>query len=296
MAPASPRCPAAQTLSSDGANQSVSATVTDLAGNSSSVDGERHQHRPGTAHDHRRSDRAANANGWYNAPVTVTFTCGDALAGVASCNAPVTVSTDGANQSVTGSATDKAGNAATATVSGINIDRIAPTITATPNDGVWRKGPVTVHFTCADDRSGVASCPADVVVSAEGVDQRERHGHRQGRQLDHASRDGPDRQDLAVVGLQRQRHDPRAARRSDHRDRGRQLSGIAAVTVTFRNSLNGLRPTKRPPCRAPSPRPAARGLSARPAAIGFFTATAVATDRAGNVQNPGTARTIQVIA
>ena len=35
------------------------------------------------------TDRAANGNGWYDAPVTVGFTCDDALSGIADCTSPV---------------------------------------------------------------------------------------------------------------------------------------------------------------------------------------------------------------
>ena len=41
---------------------------------------------------------ASTVGGWHSADVTVTFTCGDALSGVASCPAPVTVTAEGANQ------------------------------------------------------------------------------------------------------------------------------------------------------------------------------------------------------
>src|SRR5205807_2640572 len=75
-------------------------------------------------------DRPANADGWYNSPVTFTFTATDALSGVAGQTAPVTLSGEGAGQSVTGTATDIAGNSASTTVSGINIDLTKPTTTA----------------------------------------------------------------------------------------------------------------------------------------------------------------------
>lgn len=50
--------------------------------------------------------------GVYHEPVTVTFHCNDATSGIQSCSAPVTVSTEGANQVVTGTAVDRAGNTA----------------------------------------------------------------------------------------------------------------------------------------------------------------------------------------
>ncbi len=70
--------------------------------------------------------------------MTVSFTANDALSGVASVTDPVTVSTEGTNKSVTGTATDKAGNSASATVSGINIDEKAPTITGAAGPGGQR--------------------------------------------------------------------------------------------------------------------------------------------------------------
>jgi len=72
---------------------------------------------------------AANAAGWNNSNVTVTFTCSDS-SGIATCEPPITVSTEGASQTVTGTATDKAGNSATTTVT-LNIDKTAPAFTFT---------------------------------------------------------------------------------------------------------------------------------------------------------------------
>src|SRR5512144_130524 len=54
-----------------------------------------------------------NANGWNNTDVTVSFACTDAFSGVASCTAPVKVTSEGAHQVVTGTVIDRAGNART---------------------------------------------------------------------------------------------------------------------------------------------------------------------------------------
>ena len=59
-------------------------------------------------------DPLPNGNGWNRTNVTVTFSCSDSGSGIETCPAPVTVSTEGANQIVSGTAVDKAGNAATA--------------------------------------------------------------------------------------------------------------------------------------------------------------------------------------
>ena len=107
-------------------------------------------------------------NGWYVGPLTVHFTCSDGLSGLAVCPDDVTVTTNGANQSVTGKATDKAGNTATATVSGISIDQEKPTLTTADVNvagGTYTLGSVpTATCTATDSFSGVASCT--VTVSA----------------------------------------------------------------------------------------------------------------------------------
>jgi hypothetical protein len=116
------------------------------------------------------------AGGWYVGPVKVHFTCSDPLSGVAVCADDVTLTANGAGQSVTGKAIDAAGNEASATVSGIAIDREAPAITlkGIANGGVYTLGAVpSATCTAQDDVSGVASC--DVSISggrANGVGTR----------------------------------------------------------------------------------------------------------------------------
>jgi YVTN family beta-propeller protein len=79
-----------------------------------------------------------NGNGWNNTDVAVTFTCDDTLSGVAACGPDQTLSSEGANQQVTGGASDKAGNSATATVGGINIDKTAPAVSCMVSpDQLW---------------------------------------------------------------------------------------------------------------------------------------------------------------
>ena len=70
---------------------------------------------------------AANATGWNNSNVTISYTCGDSLSSVQTCPSPVTISTEGANQAVTGTVTDKAGNSASVT-SIVKLDKTPPTI------------------------------------------------------------------------------------------------------------------------------------------------------------------------
>ncbi|HJT90195.1 MAG TPA: hypothetical protein VJ732_20130 [Bryobacteraceae bacterium] len=115
---------------------------------------------------------------WTNQNVVVTFSCTDAGAPVASVTGPQTVSTQGANQSASGTCTDAAGNSATVTFSGIDIDKTPPTIVASISPAAvngWYNiatGPPTISFVCSDALSGIApgSCPAPVTLG-EGVNQ-----------------------------------------------------------------------------------------------------------------------------
>jgi hypothetical protein len=103
-----------------------------------------------------RDPNAGNQYGWNNKPVTVHFTCSDGTSGVAQCPADTVLSTDGANQSVSGTATDLAGHSASATVGGINIDLTMPTITYTGNAGRYTVDQmVNIACTVSDNLSGV---------------------------------------------------------------------------------------------------------------------------------------------
>jgi probable HAF family extracellular repeat protein len=119
---------------------------------------------------------APNASGWHNADVTVSFTCADAVSGVAICSDAVPVGTEGQNQIATATAVDLAGNSASATVGGINIDKTAPSISASraPASNVhgWNNTDVLAGYSASDTLSGLASPPAGShVFNSEGVNQ-----------------------------------------------------------------------------------------------------------------------------
>jgi large repetitive protein len=112
---------------------------------------------------------AANSFGWNNGDVAVSFNCADSLSQIATCLGNTTLSSEGANQSVQGTATDNAGNSNTATMSGINIDLTDPTISVTldpadPAASGWYNistGAPTASYTCEDTLSGLdGTCPS----------------------------------------------------------------------------------------------------------------------------------------
>jgi hypothetical protein len=154
-------CGPNQTLSSNGAGQSATGTAVDSAGNSASatVSGISIDKTAPTAT--ASASPAPNGNGWNNTDVTVSFSGSDGLSGIAGCDPSVVLSGEGANQSASGTCTDKAGNvSALATKSGINIDKTNPIVSLVggPVDGAsYYFGSVPAAPTCnaSDALSGL---------------------------------------------------------------------------------------------------------------------------------------------
>jgi hypothetical protein len=98
-------------------------------------------------------DIQPNAAGWHNQDVTVSFTCDDAISGVATCPDPTLVDVEGVAQVITGTAIDHAGNSQTASVV-INLDKTAPTISSSssslPNANGWNNADPTISFSATD--------------------------------------------------------------------------------------------------------------------------------------------------
>lgn len=106
-------------------------------------------------------DRGPNAYGWYSGSVTYSFTCTDESP-IASCPSPVTITTQGANQSFEVTATDVYGNVGALTVAGINIDTTDPSVVFSGNQGTYTPDqPLSITCTPSDGLSGidVATCP-----------------------------------------------------------------------------------------------------------------------------------------
>ncbi|HWZ96562.1 MAG TPA: IPT/TIG domain-containing protein [Candidatus Dormibacteraeota bacterium] len=112
-----------------------------------------------------------NANGWNNSPVLVTFICSAGGLSIAKCPAPQLVTTEGANQVVSGTAIDTAGNSATAIVT-LNIERTPPTLTvSSPADQfVTDSASIAVSGASANSLTNINSvaCNGTAAASASG--------------------------------------------------------------------------------------------------------------------------------
>lgn len=103
-----------------------------------------------------------NAGGWYNTDVTVSFICQDATSGIASCPAPIFVTADGQGQVISGTATDLAGNTASAGVT-INLDKTPPAVAITQptNQATVTQLNLAVEGTVSEALSGIEQITCD---------------------------------------------------------------------------------------------------------------------------------------
>jgi hypothetical protein len=165
-----------QTVSQNGAGQSATGTCTNLAGATAS------NTRSGINIDTTKPtvtgtpSSQPNANGWWSAPVTITWSCTDNVSGVASQPQAQTFSSNVRGGTATATCTSVAGTTGTGTYSPINIDMSAPAIqfaavSPSPNAHGWNNTPVTVSWSCSDSVSGPVSATVSQTVSAEGAGQ-----------------------------------------------------------------------------------------------------------------------------
>jgi hypothetical protein len=163
-----------ETVSAEGANQSATGTCEDTSGNTASNEQTGINIDKTAPSISAQRDTAANANGWNNADVASSYTASDTLSGLDSPDSgSFTFTLEGAGQSHIFTVSDKAGNSASATVSGVNIDKTAPSLsgaaTTSANGNGWYNGDVTIDWTCSDGLSGIdGSCPVDSVITGEG--------------------------------------------------------------------------------------------------------------------------------
>ena len=263
-----------QNISADQADTTYSCSATSAGGSSGpvSVTIKRDATRPTI---NGSATPAANANGWNNTDVTVSFSCSDSLSGVTSCSPDETLSTEGAGQSSTGTAVDGAGNSDIATVSNINIDLTAPTITGsrTPlaNANGWNNTDVTVSFSCGDSLSGVASCSPNATLTGEGASQS-----ATGNAMDNAGNTNS----ATASGINIDKTAPTVSLVGGPANGASYYFGSvpAAPTCSASDALSGLAGS----C----------SVSGYLTTVGTHTVTSSATDKAGNVASDSSTYTV----
>lgn len=150
--------PAQITLVGEGPALMGSTTVTDRAGNSSGLitsQGVKIDLTPPTIQFVSRAP-LANANGWSNSDLTLTWSCADALSGVPATEVVRTLVSEGAGQTLTGECIDRATNGAANAQSGLSLDKTPPTLlpVVIPNPVVLN-ALATASAGAADALSGV---------------------------------------------------------------------------------------------------------------------------------------------
>jgi hypothetical protein len=144
----------------DNASATVSGSCTDNAGNvgASSLPLKYDATPPVTV---AAASRAADANGWYNHALTVSFAGSDVTSGIASCSSAGYSGPDSGSAAVGGSCTDKAGNVGASSLP-LKYDATAPVTAASASRAAdakgWYNHPLTVSFAGSDVTSGIAGC------------------------------------------------------------------------------------------------------------------------------------------
>jgi hypothetical protein len=147
----------------DAAAAAVAGACRDLAGNSGATSYALKYDSTGPAASATAS-RAPNAAGWFNAPLSVSFSATDTLSGLEACPAATPYGgPDAVLAVVSGTCSDKAGNETTASL-GVKYDATPPTAQGVPsrqpNANGWFNAAFGVSYQGTDPTSGIATCTA----------------------------------------------------------------------------------------------------------------------------------------
>jgi large repetitive protein len=160
--------PSASYPGPDTASASLSGSCTDQAGNVSASASYSFAYDATAPSVTALASRPADKNGWYNHPVSVSFSGADTLSNGVVCSAAQSVASDAASALVAGTCTDAAGNTGTGTL-GLSYDATAPTVTATAaraaNANGWYRTAIGVSFAGTDALSGIGPCDAATTYS-----------------------------------------------------------------------------------------------------------------------------------
>lgn len=154
-------CPPQQVVSNDGKGQQITASASDVAGNTNSAVPtiiNLEKTAPGIT---ASAIPAANAAGWNNSDVTVQFSCTQSVSDIVTCPQPVYVTSEGKDQEVSGTVTDEAGKFNTAPVH-VSLDKTPPSIAITT--------PVTLPIAVSYSDSGSGIDTASFKLTIDGID------------------------------------------------------------------------------------------------------------------------------
>lgn len=106
--------------------------------------------------------RGPDEGGWYNHPLSVSFSGSDATSGIASCTNASYGGPDSSSASVSGSCSDAAGNTSAPQSYSFKYDASPPSVSAAaaraPDANGWYVRPVAIAFSGSDSTSGIAGC------------------------------------------------------------------------------------------------------------------------------------------
>ena len=127
------------------------------------------------------ADRLPDAGGFYNHPLTATWTGVDATSGIASCTSTPYSGPDGTGLSLTGTCKDKAGNVSAAVPFAFNYDATPPAltnVTVSPDDGAARlawQASGAAKVMVMRSPAGARASQADVVYDGTGAGFTDTH-------------------------------------------------------------------------------------------------------------------------
>jgi hypothetical protein len=179
-------CPPVQSVTADGVQNIPCSVSTSGPGTASDIATVRVDRTPPSVTGATTS-RIPDHDGWYRAPVVVTFAGTDATSGLSGCSSLTYAGPDGDPASVGGTCTDIAGNVSAVTAFPLRYDVTAPALAAPAargGDGVvrvrWQRpaDAASLEVVRSPGRHGAAS---SVVGHGDGgrlLDRQVRNGHR----------------------------------------------------------------------------------------------------------------------
>jgi hypothetical protein len=161
-------CPADVTLG-DGADQSISRTVTDLAGNTSDpvIISSIHVDLTPPTVTGGVPNRSPDHNGWYNRVVSFSFEGEDETSGIERCSQVTYSGPDSSNATVLGTCTDVAGNTSASTASdSFQYDATPPVaeVTGVVDGSTYILGAVPAADCATQDNLSGVAIPAGLTV------------------------------------------------------------------------------------------------------------------------------------